>query len=337
MAGPYATDDLANYLGIGKQSVFGTGVTPTLFVPYTGDVSIEHGMEGEDVWEGGSGPFLNRTVKTKHKPNGSFTMPVRPASFAKLAAYFLGKDVSAAASSLFDHTASPLQLPTPLTIEWAQGADLIERVAGCQLTKMTLSSPEANGELTCDVSWAGAVPTVGTAATPSYETGQHALTPGGAFRPSDAVYKLDNATISNVVGWELAMDWGVDEDIFTSSWKRAAFTKLKFTAGLKVRLLELDMAEYKSVNYGASGATATVADYLEGTSSSWQVVYDNALASTNSRKLTVNCPLVQWTGAPRKIGAPGGTSILEVTGVVHYLGSDIVTLVSRNADTAAYV
>lgn len=337
MAGPYALDDLRHYLGLIKEATPGTGAAPTTFIPFTGDAVLDHSPDSDDVFEGGTGPYLARSVKTTHKPNGTFTMPVKPATFAKCIAWFLGADASVAASSLFDHTASPSQDPVYVSLEMSSaGADLIERVAGAVLSKVTITSPENNGELTAAFTYAGRTVAVVTAATPSYETGLHGSTPGAAYRPSDCTYTMDNATVTNVAGWELALDWGIDDAIFTSSPFRAAIVKLKLTAELKVKLLELNANEYKAVNYGGSGNTAPVPDFLEGSSVSWSAAYTNGLTSTNLRQLTVAIPNVQWKTAPRKLVSAGATSYLEVSGVARKPSGNLLTVVSRTADTAAY-
>ena len=41
MAGPYALDDLLQYMGLAKETTPGTGEAATLFVPFSGDVTLE--------------------------------------------------------------------------------------------------------------------------------------------------------------------------------------------------------------------------------------------------------------------------------------------------------
>jgi hypothetical protein len=337
MAGPYATDDLRNYVAFGKQSVFGTAVPPTVFVPFTGDITPDHNMAGDDVYEGGTGPYVARSVKTKQKPAGQITMPVKPQTFGKLAAWFLGADSSAAAGSLFDHTSTPSQAPVYLTCEWDQADELVERLAGTVLTKLVLSSPVANGEVTAQWSFAGAVPTVqASPTTATYETGMHGVSPGAAWRPSDCAYLLDNAAITNVSGYDITVDWGVDEDVYTSSYLRAAFLKLKMTVEVKLRILELDVTRYKTVNYGGAAATATIADFFDGVPSAFKASYTNGLTSTNLRNTSIDIPQIMWKSAPRKLQAAGGVSVIELVGQARKPAGAIVTVISRTADSAAY-
>jgi hypothetical protein len=340
MAGPYALDDLAHYFGLALEDVPRTAQPPELFIPFTGDAVLEHGMESDEVWEGGTGPYQARSVKTRHKPNGTFTHPLKPSTTAALLAWFLGDDQVAAAGSLFDHTSIPDQPPIYLTTEWnaAGASDLVERVGGCVLSKLVISSPEGNGEVTAAWTWAGSTPAkVASPTAVTYEAGMHGATPGAAFRPSDCTYTLDNATVTNIASWEMTIDWGIDDNIFTSTWTRAAILKNKMTVELKVKFLELTADQYKKVNYGSTTTPgASVADFLDGTATSWRAAYTNSLATTNLRTLSLTIPQVQWKAAPRKLTAEGGTSFVEMTGIARKPAGAIITAVSRNMDTLAY-
>jgi hypothetical protein len=79
-----------------------------------------------------------------------------------------------------------------------------------------------------------------------------------------------------------------------------------------------------------------VADFFRGTTTSWGVVATNSLATTNLRTATLSCPLVDWKQGPRKITSQGDTSTLEIVGQLVKPAGDILTLVTRNADAAAY-
>ena len=175
-----------------------------------------------------------------------------------------------------------------------------------------------------------------SAATPAYETGVHAVSPGAAFRPTDCTFTLNNVTVTNIVSWKLELDWNVDDEIYTSSYKRAAFVKRKLDTTLTVKILEYTVADYRQVNYGGPAATATVADFFRGATTAWGVAMTNSLATTNLRQATISCPPVEWKGGPRKIEAQGATAMLEMTGKLIKPAGDIVTIVSRNADTTAY-
>jgi hypothetical protein len=336
MAGPYNIGHEVNYLGIGKQSVLGTGVVPTVFVPYTGDVNVEHGMEGDDVFEGGTGPYMARAVKTKHKPGAGFALPWRPSTAGRLAAWFLGAD-SVGGAGPYDHTSTPAEPVTFISLETNQSDEIIERFVDAALAKMTITSPEANGELMAAFDWLGGPPAWQAAATAeTYESGIHGSTPGAPFRASDGTFTIENVTATNVVSWEASLDWNIDGDIFTSKVTRNRLLKLRLTVDLTVRTLELDGNDYRATNYGTSAATAASGNYRNATNIGFRAVYDNGLAAANQRTVTVTVPEIQWVGAPRKLNAQGGTSYLERKAKARKGAGALVTVLSKTGDVAAY-
>lgn len=337
MAGPYNTGSLLNYLGIGKQTVLGTGVAPTVFVPYTGDVTLDHGLEGEDIREGGSGPYLARSIKTKHGPSGGFGTPWRPSTAAKLLAWFLGNDAVAAAGSLFDHTATPAETSVLLSVEQNQSDEIIERIVDSVLSKVTITGPEANAEVMLAFEYMGVAPTwQGAATSETYETGIHGSTPGAPFRSGDGTFTVGGSVITNLVSWELSLDWGVDGDIYTSKVTRNRVFKLVMTGEIKIRTLELDNVDYRAVNYNGGSAAGIDFPTLAG-GNAFVAAYTNGLTTTNERTATITVPQLQWKGAPRRLQAAGAVSILERTGqLIKAAASPFVQIVSKNADASAY-
>lgn len=336
MAGPYNTGSATNYLGIGKQSLLGTAVAPTVWVPYTGDVAIDHGLEGEDIREGGSGPYLARSIKTKHGPGGGFATPWRPSTAAKLVAWFLGSDQVAAAGSLFAHTATPAEAAVLLSIETNQSDEIIERIADSVLSKLTITGPEANAELMAAFEYAGTTPAwQGAATAESYETGIHGSTPGAPFRSGDAAFTIGGVVVTNVVSWELGLDWGIDTDIYTSKVTRNRIIKLILTGELTVRTLELDTVDYRGVNYNGGSAAAVDFPTLTG-GNAFIAAYSNGLTTTNLRDATITVPQLQWKGAPRRLQAAGTVSVLERKAQLIKSASPLISIVSTNADTSAY-
>lgn len=337
MAGPYNTGSALNYVGLGKQTVLGTPVAPTVFIPYTGDVSIEHGLEGEDIREGGSGPYLARSVKTKHAPNGGFGTPWRPSTCAKLAAWFLGQDASAAAGSLFSHTATPAEAAVLLSVETNEADEIIERFADAVLSKMTITGPEANAEVMAAFEWAGTTAGwQGAAAVDTYESGIHGSTPGAPFRSGDGTFTVGGSVITNLVSWELALDWGIEGGIYTSKVTRNRIVKLILTGEITIRTLELDTVDYRAVNYNGGSAAALDFPTLAG-GNAFIASYTNGLTTTNLRDVAITVPQLQWKGAPRKLNAAGQVSILERKGqIIKAAASPLVSIVSTNADNTAY-
>lgn len=340
---PRSTSAATNYVGIGKQSVKGTAVTPTVFPPYQGAVDLSAGMEGDDIRQAGTGPFVNRTMKTRHDPSGGFGMAVRPRTFAQLCAWFLGADGSAAASSLFDHTATPAETNTWLTVEQAAGisGDIIERYPDALLKTMSIMC-EGNGDLMSSFGWASlSALWQGTAATQSYETGVSGSTPGGPFRAAESTYTIDGVTAGvgdRVQSFTLDLEWKLDEDIRLSRVTRSEFLKLELSGKIKIKQL-IDSAtmqnEYRKIIYGSTAGTVPIRNFFQG--GAFIAAFDNALTTTNSRLLTITAPVCDWKTSPYTALSPdGATMYLEREGTIRKDTGAFITIVSRTADSAAY-
>lgn len=340
MAYPRSTNSAAHYLGIGKQSSLGTAVTPTVFPSYQGAVDLDDGQDGSDVREAGVGPYLARRMKTKHDPNGGFGFAVRPKTFAQLVAWFLGADASASASSLYDHTATPADSLTAVTVEQAAGVDgdIIERFTDGFLKSLVLGC-KGNEDLMAKFMWFAFAPGWRTAAsTPAFETGLSGSTPGGPYRGHEASFTVDGSAASNVSEWELGLEWKYDEDIRLSKVTRGATVKLELTGAVKVKQLingDTIRDDYRKIIYGSDSGTVAIKNFFE--SGSFVVAYDNGLSSTNSRLLTVTVPQITWNKATyTKLNPDGETMYLEKEGQVAKGAGAFVTVVSRTADASAY-
>ncbi|CAB4136908.1 hypothetical protein UFOVP314_40 [uncultured Caudovirales phage] len=337
---PRASSSAAHYLGFGKQSAQGTGVAPTVFVPYQGAVDLSSGLAGDPIRQAGTGPYVNRTMKTAQDPSGSAGMAVRPRTFAQLIAWFLGADASASAGSLFDHTATPAETVTWLTTEQAAGVsgDIIERYIDTMLSKCTIAC-QGNGDLMATFDWTALSPNwQATAATATYETGVSGSTPGGPYRAMEATYTIDGAAASNVESWSWELEWKVD-DIRLSRVTRASLMKLELTGKVKVKqLIDSNTArdDYRKVVYASTTGTTANKNFFQA--GSFRAVFDNGLATTNQRTVDLNAPEIDWTGDPKytALNPDGQTMYLEREGVIKKGTGAFVTVISRTSDSAAY-
>ncbi len=341
MAYPRSTSSSAHYMAFGKQSVKGTGVAPTVFVPYQGSVDLDDGQDGSDVREAGVGPYLARKMKTKHDPNGATGFAIRPKTFAQLAAWFLGNDASVLNGSLYDHTATPLETNVPLTAEQAAGVtgDIIERFTDCYLKSLTLSC-KGNEDVMAKVGWFGLTPAwQATAATPAYETGLSGSTPGGPYRGSEAAFTVDGSVAANVAEWEIGLEWSYDEDLRLSKVTRGETLKLELTGSVKIKqLIDTNTVrdDYRKIIYGSTGGTVAIKNYFE--TGALIVALDNGLTTTNQRTLTATIPQISWTKATySQLNPDGETMYLEKEGqITKASASAFVTMLSKTADVAAY-
>jgi hypothetical protein len=337
---PRSTSSAAHYLGFGKQSAKGTGVAPTVFVPYQGAVDLSSGFAGDPIRQAGTGPFVNRTMKTAQDPSGSAGMAVRPRTFAQLCAWFLGADASVAAGSLFDHTATPAETVTWLTTEQAAGVsgDIIERYVDTMLSKMMLSC-QGNSDLMATFDWTALSPNwQATAATQTIETGVSGATPGGPYRAMEATYTIDGAGASNVESWSVELEWKVD-DIRLSRVTRSDLLKLELTGKVKLKqLIDTNTMrdDYRKLIYGSTSGTTASKNFFQG--GAFRAVFDNGLATTNQRTVDINAPVIDWTTDPKytQLNPDGATMYLEREGVIRKDTGAFITIISKTADTAAY-
>lgn len=336
---PRATSSAAHYVGLFKQSVRGTGGAPTVFVPYQGAVDLDAGMDGEDIRQAGTGPYVARTMKTAHDPSGGYAFAVRPQTFGRVSAWFLGADSVAAAGSLWDHTATPAEgTVTWLTTEQAAGVsgDIIERYVDTMLTKLSISQ-SGNTDLMCSVGWeALQAAWQGTAATPSYEVGVSGSTPGGPFRAAEATYTIDGAGSQVVDSFTIDLEWKIDE-IRLSAVSRANFLKLELTGKVKLKQLLDDTTrdEYRKIVYGSTSGTAPNRNFFQG--GSLTIAYDNGLTTTNQRTLSLQLPVIDWKAIPyTQLNPDGSTMYVEREGTIRKGVGAFCTFITRTADSAAY-
>jgi hypothetical protein len=342
MAYPRPTNTLEHYLGIFKQASKGTGGAPTIFLPYQGAVTLDGGLDGDPVREAGTGPYINRQMKTKQDPSGGFGMAWRPKTAAQIVAFFLGADAAAPGGSGHDHTSTPDGVNrTWLSMEQFTGpsGDIGERFVDSVLKSVTVSCEE-NKDLMLKAEWFGLTPGwQTTAASATYETGVSGTTPGGPFRAMEATYTVDGSAASNVKSFELALEWKFDEDIRLSRVTRGDALKLELTGTLKiVQLLDSTTArdDFRKINYKTTSGTVADKNFFD--SGAFVAAFDNGLAAANQRLVTFTVPSVTWKKAKYSDNNPDGeTMYLEKEGVVQKAsGSAFVTVVSRTQDAAAY-
>lgn len=344
MGYPLSTSSPLAYVGLGRQSAKGTGVAPTLFVPYRSAPTLDHGQAGDPVYEAGTGPYINHMAKTAHDPNGSFACAARPATIAELCAWFLGNDAITGASSPYTHTMDPDESDRVwLTVEQAAGTDgdIIERFVDAVLTSLTFTQEKGNKDLMSALGWAALTPAFqATAATPSYESGQVGSAPGAPLRAEDATYTIDGSAEVNVESFEIALEWKYDTDIRLSSVTRGDFLKLELAGTVKCKQLLNDtdtQNAYRKIAYGSASGTAAASDFFG--SGAFKVVYNNGLSSGDERELSIDCKNIDWTMAKYTDLDPAGqTMYVEREGTIKKLsGADFIEIIAKNADNAGYL
>jgi hypothetical protein len=89
--------------------------------------------------------------------------------------------------------------------------------------------------------------------------------------------------------------------------------------------------------YGSTSGTAANKNFFAA--GAFNVVYDNGLATTNSRTLTINAPNIDWREPKLSDLNPDGETVwLTREGDLKKLaGAELLTVTSKTADASTYL
>jgi hypothetical protein len=316
---PISPAAAANYIGFGKQSVKGTGVAPAYFAAYIEQVDLAHNQAIRQIREGGKGLYVARDVKDVHAPGFRFAAPARPDITAAIMAYFLGADSVSGGGDPYTHVLTPTEAMTWLSLERNINDEVTERlVDGFFLeVQVDIRKRDAGPETVLIVTGGALSPT--WQASPTAETYETAR----PWLRSDATWKLDGNTETNVERATLTMRWVVDESLLADDLTRADAVKLAFEADLTVvQIFEAtaDLDAYRATHYGSSSGTAadeTV--YQPDASESFEVDLSYNAAGPVERAVTFLIPKVAWTEAKLTEPTPNASEAVKLTRTGHLI------------------
>src|SRR3990172_5896355 len=205
--------DLRNYLGIGKQTVKGTAVAPTFFVPYVAGITFAHQPNVRAIREAGGGQTIARQVKDFIAPAVEFASPAKPDLSAALFAYLLGSSPTPSGAGPFVHTITPVPSAVWLTWERNIADDVTERIRDALIGTLSfdMAKRDTSPELMLAGTATGTVETYEAAPTAeSYETDRPWLR-------SDGTFTIDTLSKLNVESLRLVFSWILDEAILATS------------------------------------------------------------------------------------------------------------------------
>jgi hypothetical protein len=329
MAGPHATSDARNYVGIGREAVKGTGVAPTSFPAFTDDVDLSHNQEISGLKEAGGNGSITLSEKLGHMPAGGFAFRARPSITGKLAAYMLGADAVTGAGP-YDHALTHDLVTDYLTIEQNLADEATERFIDCVISQLTFEVENTSTHMVkVSGSWVGGTPTVqGAPTAESYD----AETP---FVLSNGVFTLNGVVAANVQRWTttLTMRYAVE--------KIAGVVPLYLIKlGLDVtgeveQLMLLWSDEYRLVQYGSAAGVAHTSAPVAGA----MIADFNYGAGAAARGLKINVPNLDWLDAKYTSLNPEGSAV-KVVRPFHGRVSGatpIVTVTAKTNDSASYL
>ena len=190
------------YIGIGKETTWGTAVAPTTFLEFT-DESIVKVINPIEPGALVGTRFKNGLYMTGSIDiNGNFSIEVNPDNIGLLLGATLGAETTTqvGTTTAYDHEFTPADTLIPLSIEVgrdvASAASKAFRYSGCEINTLALSC-DINSILKAEFGILGKDETEETAATPSYSTKlPYVYTMGTVKIDSTAVAYVKSVTLN---------------------------------------------------------------------------------------------------------------------------------------------
>lgn len=330
MAGPFSPSDSRNYVGLGKQTVKGTGVAPTEFVAYTDDVDLDHGQDIRGLKEAGGTGAITLSEKIGHMPSGGFGFRSRPALAARLAAYLLGADAITGAADPWQHVLTFDAITDYLSIEHNLADEGTERFIDSVISQLTWEVSNTDTQiLKLTGAWLGGTPEFQAAATAeSYDSGV-------PFTLSEGVFTIDSVVPANVQRLSLtcAVRYAVEK---TSGVSPQYLLKLAIdvTGELEQLVLDID-TEYRKVHYGSDTGTNILPTPTPGS-----LVADFSRVGPPARQHKLEVPNLDWLSAVPTAKNPDPSQGVHVIRTFHgreVIGTPLYRVTAKNADAVAYV
>lgn len=333
MPGPYSPADERSYLGFGFQTVKGTGVAPTKFVPYVDAIEFAHGQSMTQVREGGDGPYVARTVKNFYGPTNRFATALRPDLTGAIFAALLGKDVVTGVADPWTHTITADPNVDWLTLERNIADDITERHVDAIISEVELDvrKRDQGPEPRLIVATQALSPGFQASATSeSYED-------AAPFARSEATWTVNGSANANVESARVRARWTYDDRILTDAVTRATLVKLRLDIEVELTLILASTTEeefYRAVHYGTTAGTAASETVYAG---NLTILFDKTAIN---RSVSVSLPNVDWTNAALTENDPQGGEATRAVFTGHAIktaAAEAITVAVENAASAAYV
>jgi len=239
---------MARYLGVAKETVYGTPVTPTKFIDIVKEglgadqeILLAETVRGRDYYKQSAGVV---------KVSGGFDFFVAPENgIGQLLLFCLG-DVDSEQQGETDaylHTITPVEDQPSFTVE--KGLDNITglQYPGCKISRLTLKSVRKE-KLSCSVEAIGQTEKVVSLSTPSWSN-----LPDFTF--TQGTYKIDTVACGDIIGIEARISNALQGDEFRPQSRVIS----KLPAGLRTvdgrfDIEFVDEAQLEKF-YGAAAAT----------------------------------------------------------------------------------
>ncbi len=322
-------DSSNGYLGIGRQTVKGTGVAPTTFTRFT---TVDTNPENEvaEFREGGFGRTGSFVEKVGQIYTGTFEQNVRADIAGLLLTMTLGAD-AISGSGPYDHVITPAALQWWTIERMIIGADtpneIVDRFEDCKINTLTFSG-SAGDLLTMSAEFQGLIVDSSNAAqTPSYST-------DGLLKFLHGTFTVFGGASTEITDFTLTITNNL-EAIQTNAITYQQLVELNLDVGLDFTIKTTQEDEYRKVYYGASDGTIA-SDSMEAS----QVVltFNNGLATTEEREIIITIAELSYTAMPlTNLNADNEVIFGAATGIATNDGSNpLIQADVKNNDAAAY-
>lgn len=328
MAGPYAPSDSRSYVGFGKQVSRGTGVVPTLWIPYMEAVDLDHAQAINRIMEAGAAGMVTQAEKTSEISVGAFTFLARPSTTSKLAAFLLGVDTVTGVGP-WVHTIVDDFVTDYMSAEQNLADDLPERFVDAAIAELVFTCDVASPKLRVRGAWVGGKPAVVAATAESYET-------DNPFVISDGVFTVDGSAATNVRRFSLTLRARLAPEQ-VADVVADYVVKVGFEVELELEQFVLDIAtEYRRTHYGSPTGTA----YQKTPSTGAFIANFNYGAGAAARQLKLTVANLDYDDAKYTALNPGaneGVKVVRGAAGRKAAGASLLEYVGTTNDSAAYV
>jgi len=318
------------YIGVGKQTTFGTPVAPTagLFIKYLSEGLVNE-QEDLKAAEGGFGRYTIEAYKSTHKVSGDVSFYARPDVLGFFLNMLMGKDTYVAAVGGVSPAQHTIEVATPHFFTLERGIDpatptIVERFQDLHVSDLTIEG-ESSQPIKCTASLIGTKGVVQVAAsTPTYEandpimffdTPTYTVDGGGTVEISKFSFKISN----NFDIW------------FGTTITPAEIIEKLLTIEVNFTLKFLNATHYKKVYYNAGTA---IVDTIADGSFRVQAGYG---ALDAIRSLDINLKHIKHIGAPVNLSGEASPIMQECVGYAIKPGADnLLDVVIKNSFAADY-
>lgn len=308
-----------NQIIIGKETTWGTAVTPNKAIPVRFTGGIQTDIDIQEIAPVKATIAKNHdTFQGARTHEGSYEMDFFPDNCGYLLISALGAVSSAlkgGESVVYQHTITEQETKMPLTIEQTVGEN-IRKYAGGIVNSLKISG-KVGEAITLEAGIKAKSQTSTTKSTPTYLTAR-------AWNWADAQVKIGGVAQSNVISFELEYNNNIDFVHALNASNDPAFNVIK---GSEVK--------GKIEFYLDSTSLAEFNDYLARTNNALDIVLTgDAVGVSSNNTLTVTVPKVYYTKGETPISEDFNKLTLEFEGVYDTSTSKLISMVLVNLVTS---